>query len=73
LSPRYCERPLAVRCGAFGDMVLLTALIRVLYAEFGMPVDIVTSGPWSEPLLRGQPGVGDVFSMRSRKTPYWLN
>ena len=29
------ERPLAVRCGAFGDMVLLTALIRVLHAEFG--------------------------------------
>jgi len=73
LSPRYCERPLAVRCGAFGDMVLLTALIRVLHAEFGLPVDIVTSGPWSEPLLRGQPGVGEVFSMRSRKTHYWLN
>jgi len=54
-------------------MVLLTALIRVLYAEFRVPVDIVTSGPWSEPLLRGQPGVGEILSMRSRKTPYWLN
>jgi glycosyl transferase family 9 (putative heptosyltransferase) len=54
-------------------MVLLTALIRVLHAEFQAPVDIVTSGPWSEPLLRGQPGVGDVFSMRSRKAPYWLS
>ena len=73
MSPRHCERPLAVRCGAFGDMVLLTALIRVLYAEFRVPVDIVTSGPWSEPLLRGQPGVGEIFSMRSRKTPYWLS
>ncbi|HMH89335.1 MAG TPA: glycosyltransferase family 9 protein [Steroidobacteraceae bacterium] len=73
MSPRYCERPLAVRCGAFGDMVLLTALIRVLYAEFRVPVDIVTSGPWSEPLLRGQPGVGEILSMRSRKTPYWLS
>lgn len=73
MSPRYCERPLAVRCGAFGDMVLLTALIRVLYAEFRAPVDIVTSGPWSEPLLRGQPGVGEIFSVRSRKTPYWLS
>jgi ADP-heptose:LPS heptosyltransferase len=62
-----------VRCGAFGDMVLLTALIRVLHAEFHAPVDIVTSGPWSGPLLRGQPGVGEVFSMRSRKTPYWLS
>jgi ADP-heptose:LPS heptosyltransferase len=70
---RYCRRPLAVRCGAFGDMVLLTALIRVLHAEFQCPVDIVTSGPWSEPLLHGQPGVGEVFSMRSRKTPFWLS
>jgi len=54
-------------------MVLLTALIRVLYARFHSPVDIVTSGPWSEPLLRGQPGVGEVWSLRSRKTPYWLS
>jgi ADP-heptose:LPS heptosyltransferase len=73
LSAQTCQRPLAVRCGAFGDMVLLTALIRVLHAEFDAPVDIITSGPWSEPLLRGQPGVGEVFSMRSRKTPYWLS
>ena len=67
------KRPLAVRCGAFGDMVLLTALIRVLYARFAAPVDIVTSGPWSEPLLRGQPGEGEIWSVRSRKTPYWLS
>jgi ADP-heptose:LPS heptosyltransferase len=73
LAPHHTERPLALRCGAFGDMVLLTALIRVLYAEFRAPVDIVTSGPWSEPLLRGQPGVGEIFSMRSRKTPYWMS
>jgi heptosyltransferase-2/heptosyltransferase-3 len=64
---------LALRCGAFGDMVLLTALIRVLHAEYGQPVDIVTSGPWSVPLLHGQPGVGEIFSVRSRKTPYWLS
>src|SRR5271165_2698782 len=53
-------------------MVLLTALIRALHARFHRPVDIVTSGPWSEPLLRGQPGVGEVWSVRSRKTPYWM-
>jgi ADP-heptose:LPS heptosyltransferase len=73
LTPQILRRPLALRCGAFGDMVLLTALIRVLHAEFGAPVDIVTSGSWSEPLLRGQPGVGDIFSLRSRKTPYWMS
>jgi ADP-heptose:LPS heptosyltransferase len=73
LAPRNSERPLALRCGAFGDMVLLTALIRVLHAEFRTPVDIVTSGPWSGPLLHGQPGVGEIFCVRSRKTPYWLS
>jgi heptosyltransferase-2/heptosyltransferase-3 len=53
-------------------MVLLTALIRPLHARFGAPVDIVTSGPWSAPLLEGQPGVGEILCVRSRKTPYWL-
>ena len=54
-------------------MVLLTALIRGRHARFHCPVDIGTSGPWSEPLLRGQPGVGEIWSVRSRKTPYWLS
>jgi heptosyltransferase-2/heptosyltransferase-3 len=53
-------------------MVLLTALIRPLHARFGVPIDILTSGPWSEPLLAGQPGVGDILTVRSRRTPYWL-
>ena len=66
-------RPLVVRCGAFGDMVLVMALIRDLAQRFGSDVDVVTSGPWSEPLLRGQPGVGEILSVRSRKTPYWLS
>jgi ADP-heptose:LPS heptosyltransferase len=65
-------RPLVVRCGAFGDMVLLTSLLRALHARLRRPVDVLTSGPWSEPLLRGQPGVGEILSVRSRKTPYWL-
>lgn len=73
MAPQNFKRPLALRCGAFGDMVLLTALIRVLHAEFRAPVDVVTSGPWSAPLLRGQPGVGEIFSVRSRKTPYWMS
>jgi hypothetical protein len=66
-------RPLVVRCGAFGDMVLVTTLIRDLSTRFGCPVDVLTSGPWSEPLLRGQPGVGHIVTVRSRKTPYWLS
>jgi heptosyltransferase-2/heptosyltransferase-3 len=62
-----------VRCGAFGDMVLVTTLVRDLAERCGSEVDILTSGPWSEPLLRGQAGVGEILVVRSRKTPYWLS
>jgi heptosyltransferase-2/heptosyltransferase-3 len=54
-------------------MVLVTSLIRDLSVRFGCKVDILTSGPWSEPLLTGQAGVGDILCVRSRKTPYWLS
>ncbi len=66
-------RPLVMRCGAFGDMVLLLPLIRVLAARFGAPVDIVSSGSWTGPLLEGQPGVGELFLLRSRRRPYVLS
>lgn len=70
-APRF--RPLVVRTGAFGDMVLVTVLIGELARRFDCTVDVLTSGPWSEPLLRGQPGVGEILTVRSRKTPYWLS
>jgi heptosyltransferase-2/heptosyltransferase-3 len=54
-------------------MVLVTPLIRELSVRFGCAVDVLTSGPWSEPLLAGQAGVGEIFCVRSRKTPYWLS
>lgn len=66
-------RPLVVRCGAFGDMVLVMALIRDLTRRFGRPVDVLTSGSWSEPLLSTQSVVGDIICVRSRKAPYWLS
>ena len=63
-------RPLVMRCGAFGDMVLLTPLIRTLSTRFGTPVDIVSSGGWTRPLLDGQPGVGELFLVKSRRRPF---
>lgn len=62
-----------MRCGAFGDMVLLTALLRQLEARLGAPADLIASGPWTVPLLKGQPGVGEIFVLRSRRTPYWAS
>jgi heptosyltransferase-3 len=66
-------RPLAVRFGALGDMVMLTVAIRHLHARLGQPVDILAAADWTRPLLQGQPGVGDVFLLASRKPPYWLS
>ena len=66
-------RPLVMRCGAFGDMVLVTALIQQLHARFGTPVDVITSGGWARPLLTPRQGVGEIYTLRSRRTPYWLD
>jgi ADP-heptose:LPS heptosyltransferase len=65
--------PLVMRCGAFGDMVLLTVLLRQLQLRFGKPVDVISSGPWTPPLLEGESSVGRLFILRSRRTPYWLS
>ena len=66
-------RPLVMRCGAFGDMVLLTVLLRQLHLRFGQPVDVISSGPWTQPLLEGQSSLGRLFVIRSRRTPYWMS
>ena len=65
--------PLVMRCGAFGDMVLLTVLLEQLRARFNGRADLIASGPWSEPLLAGHRAVGRMFILRSRRTPYWLS
>jgi lipopolysaccharide heptosyltransferase III len=65
--------PLVMRFGAFGDMVLLTILLRHLYERFGKPVDVISSGPWTAPLLEGQPWLGRLFLVRSRRIPYWMS
>jgi heptosyltransferase-2/heptosyltransferase-3 len=65
--------PLVMRFGAFGDIVLLTVLLRHLHERFGKPVDVISSGPWTQPLLAKQRSVGRLFLIRSRRTPYWAS
>lgn len=65
--------PLVMRCGALGDMVLLTVLLMQLRERFGKPIDVIASGPWCEPLLEGHPALGRLLLVRSRRTPYWLS
>lgn len=63
-------RPLIVRCGAFGDMVMLTTLMRLVSARYDSPVDVVSSGGWTPPLLQREPTLGHLQMVTSRKTPY---
>lgn len=72
-QPAVESRPLVMRCGAFGDIVLLTVLLQQLHLRFGKPVDVISSGPWTRPLLEAESSVGRLFIIRSRRTPYWLS
>jgi heptosyltransferase-3 len=72
-SKRSNVRPLVVRFGALGDMVTVTPLIRHLHARFGEPVDVLSSGGWTRPLLQAAPGVGNLYLLGSRKWPYWFS
>jgi len=67
------QRPLLVRFGAMGDMVMMTTLVAALSARHGCPVDILSSGPWTRPLLAGQPGVGTIYILKNRSLPFLLS
>ena len=64
--------PLIVRFAAFGDVVLITALIEVLYRRYGAAVDLLSSGSWTRALLADDPRVREIQLVTSRKTPYPL-
>ena len=64
--------PLVVRFAAFGDVVMLTALIDSLAGRYGAPVDLLSSGAWTPELLTNNPAVREIQLVTSRKTPYWL-
>ena len=66
-------RPLVVRFGALGDMILLTPVLRALAERHGAPCDVVGSGRFLSDLYTGLPYVGERFVIGSRKTPYWFN
>ncbi|HTE42178.1 MAG TPA: glycosyltransferase family 9 protein [Steroidobacteraceae bacterium] len=73
IAETHRVRPLVVRFGALGDMVILTVLIRHLHERFGEPVDILSSGGWTRPLLESQPGIGNLYLLKSRRWPYWFS
>jgi heptosyltransferase-2/heptosyltransferase-3 len=72
-SPRTADAdaPVVVRCGAVGDMVLLTVLLAALAERYRRGVHLLSSGPWTPVLLGHDPAVSELRLLRSRNAPYW--
>lgn len=66
-------RPLVVRFGAFGDMILMIPVLNLLAQRYGQPCDVISSGPWTRPLLERVPAVASCRLLTSRRAPYWFN
>ncbi|EQD27613.1 glycosyl transferase family protein, partial [mine drainage metagenome] len=64
-------RPLVVRFGALGDMVLLTPLLALLRQRYGVAPDVLSAGAWTPPLYADHPDVHQMLLLGSRKRPYW--
>ncbi len=71
--PPSFAAPLVIRFGAFGDMVLLTPLLRMLHRRYGDACRVLGSGPWLQPMFAGHPDVRATLKLSSRKRPYWLD
>jgi len=67
------NHPLVCRFGAFGDMVLITPLLKQLYQRGGLPCDVIAVGGWNKLLFEQMPYVRQVFTIDSRSAPYWIN
>jgi len=48
-------------------------VLKLLHARYGQPCDVVSSGPWTEPLLARVPAAGHRLYLTSRRAPYWFN
>jgi heptosyltransferase-2/heptosyltransferase-3 len=67
------ERLLVVRFGSFGDMVLMTPMLRRLRQRFGATIDLLSAGHWTEALLRPDPDIGEIQRVTGRRVPYALS
>ena len=66
-------RPLLIRFGRLGDMVLQTPLLHLLHKRYGLAPRLLSSGPWSHELLTGNRDVHEIWSLRRRHLPLLLD
>lgn len=66
-------RPLVIRFGRLGDMVLLQPLLRRLHARYGEPCHLLAIGRHSTELYRDQPDVAHVTALHAHHRPFPLS
>lgn len=66
-------RPLVIRFGRLGDMILLAPLLAELHRRYGERCVVFGPGPWSRDLYAGHPDVGDVLQVNARHRPLPLS
>ena len=63
--------PFVIKLGRIGDMVMLTAALRLLRARYGKPCYVVGADAWAPDVYLGLPEVGDCWPL-PRKAPFLL-
>jgi heptosyltransferase-2/heptosyltransferase-3 len=63
--------PFVIKLGRIGDMVMLTAALRLLHARFGKPCYVVGADAWAPNVYRGLEEVVKCWSL-PRKAPIFL-
>lgn len=66
-------RPLVIRFGRLGDMILLEPLLAELHRRYGEPCTLIGTGPWSAELYGGHPHVARVMQVNARHRPLVLS
>lgn len=63
--------PVVFKLGRIGDMVMLTAALRLLHARYGKPCCLVAADSWAPDVYLGLPDVAECRSL-PRKAPSFL-
>ncbi len=68
MTPR-AVKPLVIRFGRIGDMVLQIPLLHQLRARYGAPCGLLSFGGWSSQLFAADPDIDPVCDLRTRHRP----
>lgn len=63
--------PFVIKLGRIGDMVMLTAALRLLHARYGKPCYVVGADAWAPDVYIGVPEVAECWSL-PRRAPTFL-